>query len=1329
MLMKNFMKTGFCLIFLLSVFCGASVFSLNESKALATPVGVVATADDDQSDVRWADPSMVKTFRNDDGECAGGIGSTIGTSYTVLGVAHRTPAELYAMSWLTMKNDATYNSINIFVFDLDSKGNPTSKILFSAMKVPNEDKDWSSYTFPIPVKAPNGFLIGVSIDGTGNVGIGADTGKSKEFPFVPMSNYIAGNYASSMESFSSLDAQGFKSNLMIRATGTPLSGASKSEIITFDKLSTVDMEEHRMQIERIALPDGGLGSITSYSTESDEPIVGYRVWRFKDGDELSEGKWTLLTNNTITTLSHTDKGWSGLSQGCYRYAVRAVYGSGSSVAVISNMVAKSMLTKVEVSVKTNLASVVADGALVRLINKDGDSKHVYDEVVDGTGKVSLENVWKGRYDVEVSKFGFVDVRAYDVDLSTNNSYTLGAYTLNEIIENPYNLEITKTYIPNQRLLKWNNVEHIGDDFEGHKDFIVNSSGIVGWSYIDGDNAPTYGVNNVKFDNMQSKMAYIAFNPSQTTPPMSQILAARPHSGLKYLASFAVSPTQSVPNPPANDDYLISPELNYTEEFELKFWAKGYLPDYVERFKVGYSTTGKSKGDFRHWVTESPVSTTAEWKEYSYVIPADAKYVTIQYVSRDCFLFMVDDVYIGPKDAGAVVQKYEIYLDGVKVGESDKKEYTFSNLGLGKHTAGVKAVFLTSTTEMTTIDFTVDDKSFKVNGLVRDNNDVTIIDAEVKITGSNLYETTTNNAGVFEFPAIFVGNDYSITVNKAGLATYTKKFDVVNADVVMNDIHMNDMPMKPGSVVVKGNDAQVNISWLDPTQMVTFRRDDGVPTGGLGSNQGTERTVVGAVYNTPTILHNMSWMTAKDGENTVNLFVFDLKDGRPTSNVLFKVENIYNKGLEFNTYTFDEPINCPNGFLLGVSGTVLGNVAVACDGGTSTEWPFIPNINYLAIDYTAILGGFETLDKSFPRNLMLRGEGLIIYDNKVSNMDEGKSLTGYKVWRLKQGQESRPNEWVAITENTITATSCSDAGWGYLAPGKYKYAVKAFYSADVVSDASFSNAIDKEAVTAITVKVKTNVTPNSATGATVKLQDKVGVQSYDAVVDADGMAKFDRVQKGVYDITVRLAGFAMLSIVDMDFSTSNSYVVGPFTMKEMLVPPTDLVVVKEETDFERLFTWKYNEGEARSCFADFYSQGFATYELFVDDVMVGQTAELFYRLTNLEHGTRKAGVRIRTTEGVSEIVTIDFEVPEIRVGVAGVEDEGMLRVYPNPVTDGMITIENGREIEQVEVYNGVGKLVKILFGNTTVNVSELSSGVYFIKVYSGSNVEVCKFIIK
>lgn len=176
-----------------------------------------------------------------------------------------------------------------------------------------------------------------------------------------------------------------------------------------------------------------------------------------------------------------------------------------------------------------------------------------------------------------------------------------------------------------------NAQTITDDFESYANFTINPTGT--WSFNDVDQSATYGFENYSFDNAYSAMAYIVFNPSATTPVLSDTLA---HSGSKVLACFAATT-------PPNNDWVISPDLGGATG-TLSFYAKSYTDEYgLERMKVGYSTTTSDPSAFTFIQTGNYVGVPVDWTLYNYTFPAGTRYVAINCVSNDAFIFCVDDV--------------------------------------------------------------------------------------------------------------------------------------------------------------------------------------------------------------------------------------------------------------------------------------------------------------------------------------------------------------------------------------------------------------------------------------------------------------------------------------------------------------------------------------------------------------------------------------------------------------------------------------------------------------------------------------------------------------
>ncbi len=236
-----------------------------------------------------------------------------------------------------------------------------------------------------------------------------------------------------------------------------------------------------------------------------------------------------------------------------------------------------------------------------------------------------------------------------------------------------------------------------EDFESHSDFEINSAGNIGWSYIDADNQNTYTWQACVFPNQGQKMAFIVMNPSQTSPATDENPNYKPHSGKKMLVDFCSIDAQ-------NNDYIISPELNFDTDFQISFYARSYKAgdsDNPERVRVGYSTTGKRPSDFKY-VNDGPyVELPAEWTLVKYTIPKDAKYVTINCVSDDAFMLLIDDIFIGtnkvrPASRAAAknpVVGFNVYRNGERITQKpvDAVNFTDNVPDYGDYTYTVTAV--------------------------------------------------------------------------------------------------------------------------------------------------------------------------------------------------------------------------------------------------------------------------------------------------------------------------------------------------------------------------------------------------------------------------------------------------------------------------------------------------------------------------------------------------------------------------------------------------------------------------------------------------------------
>ncbi len=325
---------------------------------------------------------------------------------------------------------------------------------------------------------------------------------------------------------------------------------------------------------------------------------------------------------------------------------------------------------------------------------------------------------------------------------------------------PFNLSASVDNEAGTVTLTWNRQEeepvtaNIEDDFESYPKWTINPTGKYDWSYIDGDKGIPY------VDDWYEKPY-----PTDGDPLAAMIMAPYdlyseiydanpPHSGDKYLLFKSNFYDENRQRPaPAPDDYLISPRLNFGSEFVLSFYCKAD-PDFegmeplwnTEYFRVGYSVTGTDPDDFI-WLTEEPehiTTTFNEWVKKAYAMPAEARYVCINYCTPSSgYWFMVDDIFIGipanasaaPARKPATLRHYEVFIDNDRVATTTDTQCTVSHVTQGTHSARVTAVYEEGTSDAAVTSFTMtasglgdiygtDEPTVKVDG-----RDIVVLGAE------------------------------------------------------------------------------------------------------------------------------------------------------------------------------------------------------------------------------------------------------------------------------------------------------------------------------------------------------------------------------------------------------------------------------------------------------------------------------------------------------------------------------------------------------------------------------------------------------------------------
>lgn len=339
--------------------------------------------------------------------------------------------------------------------------------------------------------------------------------------------------------------------------------------------------------------------------------------------------------------------------------------------------------------------------------------------LDAEGKCSMK-IYAGNHEVALTRPGFNPLT--ESFTATSGETVNLQLQLTEATRDPYALtaDVDHDWVSGKDNvnLTWNTEPPaLFDDFESYEDFAISFGD---WTGIDGDGETTAPIVGVYPNRGGLQYAQI-INPLTVMPTWwYDYPVLRPYSGQQYVGFIRTS------SGVANDDWLISPEITVGVDNELSFMAKA-ADAYPERFMVYVTTKTDNPGvdDFVRIDSGNFESVDyTEWRKFSYDLSqwqGEKIKFAIRYISDaarfGAFMLMVDDVYVGQpqteqakakarrvmRSPGNVNERFEIYLDGEKAGETDTYSFTLENLTPGQHTIGVRAIYLNAQSEVTTIN--------------------------------------------------------------------------------------------------------------------------------------------------------------------------------------------------------------------------------------------------------------------------------------------------------------------------------------------------------------------------------------------------------------------------------------------------------------------------------------------------------------------------------------------------------------------------------------------------------------------------------------------------
>ena len=482
--------------------------------------------------------------------------------------------------------------------------------------------------------------------------------------------------------------------------------------------------------------------------------------------------------------------------------------------LFGSLSAQTRDNKMTINVKTVTGESV-EGLVVGLEIPDwGFTYSTSETTLSADGQCTL-NVYSATHRIVVEKEGYA---VYDETIEVTGDITLDI-ELQEAVRQPFSLTGSIEHDvftgKNDVTLTWNKEKPaFFDDFEGHPDWSISFGD---WTGIDNDKQAA-AILAGSYNNRGALQYATIVNPLTVVPTWwYEYPVLRPYSGNQYVGFVRTNSGE------ANDDWLISPTITVGNDNILRFMAKA-ADVYAERFQVGITTVENPTADDFTIISAGNYETVEyeEWVAKEYDLSAyagQAVKIAIHYIANanryGAFMLMVDDFYVGQpsyydetfklrrvqKSPANPNEKFEIYQDGTKVGETESYSYTLENVEEGNHTFGVKAVYRLTETEISTMELAISNENcHRVTLNVTTNNEVSADGFDVDILNMDNGDLISAKVqdGKIVLESLPAGK-YTLSIENPVYDTYRE--EIVVLDDVDKNIELKEHLFLPYNITV------------------------------------------------------------------------------------------------------------------------------------------------------------------------------------------------------------------------------------------------------------------------------------------------------------------------------------------------------------------------------------------------------------------------------------------------------------------------------------------------------------------------------------------------
>jgi len=395
-------------------------------------------------------------------------------------------------------------------------------------------------------------------------------------------------------------------------------------------------------------------------------------------------------------------------------------------------------------------------------------------------------------------------------------------------------------------------------------------------------------------------------------------------------------------------------------------------------------------------------------------------------------------------------------------------------------------------------------------------------ANLYLNGVQCYQTTSSEDGSFAFQGIYGAQAYTLRISAPGYQSRELNLQIGATDLDLGEIVMAENAYPPINLQATEGDFAVLINWEAPNQQELGLFEDFEDISGWTiQSTNTGGMLPGGLMPTWSIVGTVDLGTGPvppyQGNHQMGVGWADSHQDEWLISPLFNCP--VDASLSFWTWVY-RGSSAGDHYSVKISNDMGAYWGTLWDASSLTgawnQYQEPVQIDLSQYSGQMIMLAWHAEDPPTDDGLWYNW---LIDEVQVSNYRKRseRSLQGYRVFRLRAGEELDEEAWMPLAELSLSELSFIDSAWQEQPEGSYRWAVKAVYHSEVLSVPVFSNVLQMDHPDGMISGVVRNTNGDMIPGAGIR------AGSYSATTNNSG-AYLLILPIGTYTLQAEYSGY-------------------------------------------------------------------------------------------------------------------------------------------------------------------------------------------------------------